>query len=417
MYNSYNKCQINPVTISVMEEDNEIALAILNEIIYSSTRFTRIFVSQGYLAAKFKVSPRWVNKLLARWKESGVLDFHQRGFNRSCLYYIHPAIYLDKNRLKYKLSAAALLFSVSALCSAIPGKEFLLSNNKNIYIQKTATTYRFVSIPDEDTPYWHLRRTASKNNQTFILINDHASSFQQDVPIPEETGEFQKKKEFVMTRPIIQLIQETFRTSDISLQILKTYSDEALQQGILKYNSHPDKKSIRDPLRYISTIAKNYSHPASGRSSFPKTGKLNGYQKKIVHGSTNANHSPSKQPLKTSKNERITFVLREIANYEKHLAERRESLSKMASGDGLIKIAENAIANYKRELADLHYSPDDAQCDMPRYKQDDQEASEYGIGNRDVDEALDKISADKSDPEGYKLMMRKYLYHRTAGQC
>lgn len=138
MYHTDGNCQqiskIDPLILGIMNEKNAIALKLLDHIIYLSTRFTTVFIAQGTLAAKFGVTREWVNKLLARWKELGVIKYRQKDFNRSCIYYLSPLLNQEKNRIKFQLPAAQLLFAVSSLTSAIFSQVFTLSNNKeNIY--------------------------------------------------------------------------------------------------------------------------------------------------------------------------------------------------------------------------------------------------------------------------------------------
>ena len=106
--------------MGIMDENNPLMLEILNHIIYLSTRFQKVFISQGTLAAKFNTSREWVNKLLARWKALGVIKYRQQDFNRSCIYFLHPLLNQEKNRIKFKLPAAALLLSISSLLSCFP---------------------------------------------------------------------------------------------------------------------------------------------------------------------------------------------------------------------------------------------------------------------------------------------------------
>ena len=110
-----------------MDENNPLKLEILNHLIYLSTRFRVVFISQGTLAAKYNVTRQWINELLRRWKSLGVIKYRQQDFNRSCVYLINPLLAQEKNRIKFKLPAAVLLLVVSSLCSAVYGRELTLS--------------------------------------------------------------------------------------------------------------------------------------------------------------------------------------------------------------------------------------------------------------------------------------------------
>lgn len=167
--------KINPLIMGILDENNQLSLDILNHLIYLSTRFRSVFVSQGTLAAKFGVTVRHINRLLSQWKSMGVLKYTQQGFNRSCIYLINPLLHLEKNRLKYKLKAAVLLLSVSSLCSAVFGGNVLLSNNKNIYIQNNSW---MVTVPRAGYHFYEQRPSTetiifvkNNNNQPTSVIN------------------------------------------------------------------------------------------------------------------------------------------------------------------------------------------------------------------------------------------------------
>jgi hypothetical protein len=160
---SQQQIKLNPLVTGVMDENNPLKLEILNYLIYLSHRYHKVFPSQGTIAAKFNVSVKWVNRLLARWKSEGILMYRQQGFNRSCLYIINPILFYERNRLKWKLSALNIILHVSSLCSGLFGEEFLLSNIRNIYI------WKMVTIPEAD---YHFYESREAETVIFLKINN-----------------------------------------------------------------------------------------------------------------------------------------------------------------------------------------------------------------------------------------------------
>jgi hypothetical protein len=393
---SQHKKSLDPLILGIMNENNELSLKILNDIVFLSTRSKRVRISQSTIAAKYDVAREWVNKLLKRWKALGIIKYRQAGFNQSCIYFIHPLLNQEKNRIKNKLPSAALLFAVSSLYTAVFHGEFTLSNIRK-YIYRDS--YEMVTV--RNAGYGFYEQHPSETTVVFFKKQQSTTSIS-----------YQPTKESSMeNKSVINQISDMYGLSVAEQNNLSGFSEEALQYAFNELKRQNKQNNLNNPVNWIAKVAASYKGQSD---AFPKTGRLNDFQKKIVNSSTNNNHSPSKLVPKTSKDERITFVLREIANYEKHLSERRPWLKNVPGGEHLIMVAQNAIANYKRELQDLHYSPDDIQCDAPRYREDETEALEYRVGDKEYEEHLNHISKDKSDSLAYKDLVRKYDYRRTA---
>jgi hypothetical protein len=209
---------------------------------------------------------------------------------------------------------------------------------------------------------------------------------------------------------------------------LETYSDEALQHGVLKYNAHPDKKGVRDAVKYICTVAKNYRPHATGRAPFPKTGRMGTFAKKIVHGTMNANHSPSSgandnntdDPLLLSLEERVNFAEEQIEYFDAVLNTGDDLLlaeRNYVRGGGfrsLSEIMRGMAPGMKDRWKHIKKDPKSMPSLLNGFKINLDEASCFQEDDQDYEEHLQHVSADKTDPEGYKLMVRKSDYRRTA---
>lgn len=370
MYTSGTNCQQNysldPLIIGIMNEKNAIALKILNHIIYLSTRFKTVYVSQGTIAAMFDVTREWVNKLLGRWKVLGVIKYRQQDFNRSCIYYISPLLNQEKNRIKFQLPAAGLLLAVSALVSAVWSGEFTLSNIRK-YIYKNS--YRIVNAGKIDYGFEEAR---GPKEAIFILNNNQLC--------PESVMQEQS---------IINLIATTYYLSIEQQQLLSRYNDEALRYAVKELYRQGKQKSLlgaQSATSWFSAVAASFEKKAA----LSKTGRsMDQYQKKIVNATFNANHSPASIAPKMDNDERISFLQSESIKI-KDLIAQAENGRTMYGGS---EYGRRMLQNVQEELDKL-------------------------LGKKqnylDYESHLDDISQDKSDSSGYKELVRRYDYNRTA---
>ena len=372
---------IDPLIIGIMDENNSTRLGAMNILLKKAWNHRLVFVSQTYLAKELDVERETANRTIKWLREHGWIRTKRR-YNDTLLYFVNPEIITHRERLKWKLPALRYVLCVSMLWQQA-GKANVTSN---ILMNNL---YRNQSIP----------LIINQSNQSIFLKNQSAPS--------SDGGYLTKEKVMSAERSIINQIKDKFGIPDDQMSFFEKHSDIVLQEAIVKYDEARKGKPINHPIGYfrrvVGTAQENHERKA-------ETGRTKGHSSKSSnpHG-----HSPSLLVEKTSKDERISFVLREIANYEQQLSERRKWLKNVPGGEYLITMAENAIANYKRELSELHYSPDDIQCEAPRYKEEDPAAAEHRFGDREYDQHLDDISKDKSDPSGYKELVRKYDYNRT----
>lgn len=385
---SQQKNQINPLVWGIMNENNSLKLDILNYIIYLNHQFRHVFPSQGTIAAKFNVSREWVNKLLAEWKEQGVLRYRQQAFNRSCMYFFNPLLVQERERLKWKLSALRIILCVSSLSIAVFSGEFTLNNIKNIPTWRTATVrnvgYGFYDEHDHETTVIYL-----KNKQTPTICG------------------LQPLKERVMSpKPVINLIADAYGLSRQQEEMLSNYSDEALEYAIKELTRQNKQKTINAPVNWIVKVAESYKKKAA-RNGVSYNRFSNGNE--VTHSAQQRNpggHSPAGEQSNLTNEQRIGFALEQESIWEE-IFEVSQDLETSGFHAGY---PERVRSNWKR----MGQQPNEFPSSTNGFKKDEDIAAQYGSDDIEYENHFKQISADKSDPEGYKLMVRKYDYRRTA---
>lgn len=378
---SQQKNQINPLIKGVMNENNSLKLEILNYIIYLSYRNQHVFPAQGTIAAKFNVSREWVNKLLAGWKVRGILRYRQQGFNRSCLYFFNPLLVQERERLKWKLSALRVVLCVSSLCSAIFSDQFTLNNIRNI-------------------PNWNMVVVRNKG-YGFYDDHDHESTviYLKNKQTPTING-LQPLKERVMSQnPVINLIADAYGLSRQQEQMLSNYSDEALEYAIKELTRQNKQKSINAPVNWIAKVAASYKKKPHRFS--------NGNE--VTHSEQARNpggHSPAGLQSNLTNEQRIQFAVDQESIWE----EIFDVSSDLESSGFHHGYPERVRSNWSR----IAQNPKEFPCSVDGFKKDMDIAAQYGNDDQEYDNHLNEISNDKSDPESYKLVVRRYDYKRIA---
>lgn len=371
---------LNPAIKGIMDENNPIKLAILNYIIYLSTIYMRVEPSQITLAAKFGVSRQWVNRLLARWKSIGVLTYKQYKYNRSCIYFLNPLIAEHKKRIAFKVPAALKLFAVSSLCVAVFGGELTLNNIRKYLYKKNE--YEVGYIKNEGYDFYE--KGYGSETQYIHFYNN-----------PMETIENYRlcPKEMVMSQQaIVSIISQAYDLSPEQENRLLEFSFEALEYArkeLYRQQKQNSLSSSHAATSWFAAVAsgferKNASHPKTGRGK----GFNNPFVQKIVQGSFNPNHSPSAAP-KMSIEERKAFLLSEIPKIEDLIAQAESGRTMYGGAD----YGRKMLANIQQELKDME----------KMYVAQDPEYEQY----------LDEISKDKSNPAGYKDLVKKYNDRRV----
>lgn len=392
---SQQQNQINPLIRGIMDGNNEKALKLLNHLIFLSTVHRSVYVSQGTLAAMFDTTREWVNKLLRRWKDLGVIKYRQRDYNRSCIYFFHPLLNQEKNRISFKLPAAALLFSVSSLYSAVFHGPFTLNNiRKYIY----ENSYQIVPVSRPDYGFYEQRPVREQQYSVVFLKNKQTTT----TIYPS-----QPLKERVMNQsPVINLIADAYGLSRQQEDMLSNYSDAALEYAVRQLAVAKDKQIINSPVGWIAKVAAAFRE--KGQHSL--NGKVVGHSAKPrnPNGHSLASHA------NFNRDERIAFLVSEIASFTEKIANPQKYFHPnvdmeiaLTVGRALLKANEDELAMLQR--GGTSHVPVYSNKFMDNYD----DASAYSEGADYIDH-LDQISHDKSDSEGYKLMVRRYDYKRTA---
>ena len=408
----YTKCQtkisIDPLVMGIMNENNPLMLDILNHLIYLSTRFQKVFVSQGTLAAKFGATRQWINELLRRWKALGVIKYRQQDFNRSCIYLINPLLAQEKNRIKFKLPAAVLLLSISSLCSAVYQQELTLSNIRNL------SNYKMVTIPEVDYGFYEPREAES----IVFLKNKQQTTINSTITSKERVMDAQQT--------VINRLSDTYGLSVSQQDMLSNYSEEALQYAFNELKRQNKQNSLNNPVNWIAKVAAAYKGKAQ---QFPKRGNA------ISHTTTATNpkgHSPAQELPNLSHMEQIEYLMNEILNFSKTFDPSKVYSRDPQTDESLKKLAMNSIAGMQREVDKLLALLDDAthtcktgcvdqslflRLQLASLRKPNQQTDVDFMqpsADKDYEDHLQVISEDKSNSAGYKELIRRYDYQRLA---
>lgn len=228
-----------------------------------------------------------------------------------------------------------------------------------------------------------------------------------------------------MNKSVINLIAETYGLSVDQEERLNNCSAESLEYAVKELFRQKQTTTINNPVNWIAKVAAAYK---PGSASFPKRGRLNDFQKKVVNGVMNINHSPQSganpnnpdDPLNLTMEERVEFCNRQINEFDAILNEG-DNLSVLFSdtprvrGGGFRSIGEvmrGWAPNMKERWTNLKKNPKSIPPLLNGFKIDYEEACKHAE-DEEYERHLDEISKDKYDPEGYKIMVRKYDYRRT----
>lgn len=227
---------------------------------------------------------------------------------------------------------------------------------------------------------------------------------------------------------IITLISQAYNLSIDQQEQLSRYSFEALEYArkeLYRQNKQNSLQGAHSATSWFSAVASSFDKKASQ----PKTGRTMSYAaKKVVYGGTNNNHSYSTlganpdnpdDPLNLSIEERVEFAQTQIDAFDAVLSEGDSILLQdqpRVRGGGFRSLADvmkGMAPNMKNRWKDLKKNPKDIPSLMNDFKVNLDDASNYTEGE-DYEEHLNNISKDKTDPEGYKLVVRKRDYRGTA---
>jgi hypothetical protein len=206
-------------------------------------------------------------------------------------------------------------------------------------------------------------------------------------------------KESVMNqKPAIQLIADSYGLSVQQEELLSNYSDAALEYALKQLVRTNKHKAINAPVNWIAAVAASFEKKAQ---RFPNKGKEVGHSAQPRNPS---GHSPAGEPSNLSYDERIEFASNQESVWEE-IFQSGESIAGFHDG-----YAERAKSNWQR----IAKNPQEFPSSINSFQNTKQQSANYGKDDPDYEEHLDEISRDKSDPEGYKLMVRAYDYRRMA---
>ena len=382
------KINLNPLVIGIMNENNALKLEILNHLIYLSTRFRSVFISQGTLAAKYGVTRQWINNLLSRWKSEGVIKYSQQGFNRSCIYYLHPLLAQEKNRIRFKLPAAVLLLAISSLCSAVSWGELTLSNNKN-YLSKNQSINQSII----QSIYLKNQSIPSEHPQSEDIVR--RDSFEVIASMWMSIGK--KGKEMNEVRPIINQIKDQFRIPDDQMSFFEKHSDIVLKDAILKYDAAANDKDIKHPIGYFRRVVGTAQEKHERKA---ETGRTKSHSSKA---SNPAGHSPSAEASNLSTVERMMFAANQVSS----LNSIKESTPIMESLGMHLGYVDRAKSNWKR----ICQNPKEFPGSVEVFKQNYAEASVYTEGV-EYEEQLEWAARNAVDKDAYKAVVRIADYRK-----
>ena len=408
---SQEQIKLNPLIKEVMDENNPLMLEVLNCLIYLSHQHHHVFISQGTIAAKFNVSVKWVNRLLARWKALGVIRYRQQGFNRSCLYIINPLLFYERNRLKWKLSALNIILHVTSLCSGVFSEEFLLSNIRNIHRKK----YQVIEVRNEGYGFYEegYGKTEKYIIEDLFINNKQQPSGNQYCPQRRES----------METNIMQKLASAFSlNAEQAEQYSNQYSKSVLNKALQSFEKQRTKRKITNPKGWLAWVLADEERKEQEQTSRSSKGKEGGHSGQSRNP---GGHSPASEVPNLTHMQQIEYLMKEIMKFSQAFDPDKVYSPDPQMNEYLKKIARNSIAGMQREVDQLLKTLDDpthvclSGCvDKSQFlrapKQELTVDFSQPTSDEEYEEHLDDVSKDMSDPFGYKELVREYDYRRTA---
>lgn len=246
--------QQNP--ISHLEDLSKRDKSTLNVLlgIFSTTHINYIFPSLEYISKKTKSSISTVKRSLRRLCESGFISKHQRGFNLTNQYQVHPMFLNPDVRKELRFVFRCFYFIPISLLTAIPGWAQIEKDRKHYVFHKKALDQRKLSL----TSYQEKR--SNLNNKTLnVNVNVRTTSLSRDKD--PQRGKHKpthsSRQERVKTMEVrdyknIERLNLT-RAGEIKLTC---FPPEAIEHayGVLRTFT----KKIDDPYKLLWVMAKKY---------------------------------------------------------------------------------------------------------------------------------------------------------------
>ena len=369
----------NPVVLSLLAENNSTTISYINSLIDLRCKYDRLFPSQTLLAIETDTCRRTAIRKTDDLHKRDIF-WKRKRFNTTSEYSINPIIIQARHLLWDKfpvLKRPALFLLCSALNAVLEAN--VTSRYNNLFINKQQTT-----VIDRLST----KRLITTYRKVGEVIGEGSNS---------------QKERVVNEQRVINLIADAYGLSKQQEEMLSSYSDDALEYAVKELVRQGKQKVVNAPVNWIAKVAASYN-PHS--ASFPKTGRQMSFaQKKVVAPMFNSSHSPSSESSKLTIEERIEFSSNQESIWEE-IVDRGETLDIMGMHQGY---ADRAKTNWKR----ITLNPKEFPTSSEGFKENYDEASHHGEGDVDYEAHLDEISKDKTDPVGYKLMVRRTDYRKT----
>ena len=233
---------------------------------------------------------------------------------------------------------------------------WIFSITSNIYSQNVTPYKEYYRKSDKRSSAWAMKRVENaplgfyeprsrqdQSNSIFFLKKSSTS---------DQDRYLSKEKVMSELRPIVQVVKDTFGLDDIQTDYYAKYDDIILQKAIQKYMDVRKTRHIDYPSSYFKSVVASIRNSPSGL--FPKTGETN----KHLSKPRNPNgHSPASDAPKMTDNERIGFLVKEIASFKEKIANPEKYFLPKVNLVEALEVGRALLAAREQELADLINPP------------------------------------------------------------
>ena len=371
----------NPLILGILLDNNSSRTKFLSSLLRQLWQYREIFPSQTCLALSNDRCRATANRQLSVMEQMGWIT-KKRRYNSTCVYKINPLIIAARHLLWEKFP---VLKTISI---------FLLHSAVIAGLQENVT---------------------SSINSLFINNQSYQSSYVDRHPTCRMTYRYRKVDDEIVReegkRVVKQSVKEYIITNfGLDANFLAEFDDDFLKDVCRSYMKASNKRKIDNPAGYLRTAIIQRSQDIQ----IPKMGSSN-VVKQSDRQSTN--HSPASEVPNLTHIEQIEYLMNEISKFAKSFNSDEISSSPEVMKDYLLKIAQNSIKGMQKEVERLIdiYNDADHSCgagcvEQSRYirvKKPEITEKKFIPWDQEYEDHLQEISKDKTDPDGYKLMVRK----------
>lgn len=237
-------------------------LEMFNFFLYTSKKHKTVFINQSKLAHKFGKTREWVNKVLHRFQEWGLLHITYR-HKKSCIYTVSPWFNLE-----------GIIFRLSHIFKALRGPMLAIMFPIS------------ASSADIDIQFTHIKERSSRSY--FSFSNVYRSRLKHTETNSHSTKKVVKAMDTEFISPAILEITPIMRLTKAGQVMLSVFPDEAIrfahtEMGKIErfrnpfgffYNSckkYCDEKKIRLQWDFIAQLRKKYNVNATDEVTEKKT--------------------------------------------------------------------------------------------------------------------------------------------------